>query len=133
MSHQPTITKAFVAVVISLAVKAVHLELIKDLSTAAFIATLRQFVVKCGKPLLTMSDHGTNFIGASRELKELYAFPKRSETQSSIYDHCSLQGIQWCFIPENALHFGGLWEVAVKGLKYHLRRIVGDVRITHLC
>ena len=76
------------------------------------------------------SDHGTNFVGASRELKEMYEFLNLPETQRSIYDHCSTQGIQWRFIPENAPHFGGLWEAAVKSLKYHLRRIVGDVRLT---
>ena len=130
--HQPTVTKAYVAVFVSLAVKAVHLELVTDLSTAAFVATLRRFVARRGKPSLIMSDHGTNFIGAAHELKEMYAFLKRSNTQNSICDHCSSQNIQWRLIPENAPHFGGLWEAAVKSLKYHLRRIVGDVRLTYM-
>ena len=58
-------------------------------------------------------------------------FSRDPDTQNSICDHCSSQNIQWRFIPENAPHFSGLWEAGVKSLKYHLRRIVGDVRLTY--
>ena len=43
---------------------------------------------------------------------------------------CADQGIQWNFAAEHVPHFGGLWEAAVKSLKRHFRRIVGDVRLT---
>ena len=33
------------------------------------------------------------------------------------------------FAPEKAPHFGGLCEAAVKSLKRHFRRIVGDARL----
>ena len=46
-------------------------------------------------------------------------------------DHCSNQGIQWRFTPEHAPHFGGLWEAAVKSFKTHLRRIVGEAKLTY--
>ena len=48
--------------------KAVHLELVSDLTSDAFVATLRRFVAYRGKPTLIWSDHGSNFVGASREL-----------------------------------------------------------------
>ena len=41
---KPTIVKAYVCVFVSLSVKAVHLEPVSDLTTEAFIATLRRFV-----------------------------------------------------------------------------------------
>ena len=72
--RKPTLVKAYVAVFVSLSVKAVHLELVSDLTTAAFIAALRCFIARCGKPFLIWSDHGTNFVGAARELKELFEF-----------------------------------------------------------
>ena len=45
---------------VSLSVKAVHLEL--DLTTEAFIACLRRFVARRGKPSLILSDHGQTFL-----------------------------------------------------------------------
>lgn len=54
---------------------------------------------------------------------------KESQTNQAIADICSTQGIQWDFIPEHAPHFGGLWESAIKSLKTHLCRIVGNSRL----
>ena len=69
--RKPTIVKAYVSVFVSLTVKAVHLELVSALTTDAFIGCLRHFISRCGKPSLIWSDHGSNFIGAGREIKEL--------------------------------------------------------------
>ena len=127
--RRPTITKAYVCVFVSLSVQAVHLELVSSLSTEAFIACLRRFISRRGKPVLIWSDHGSNFVGASRELKEMINFLEDQATQKCISEFCSKQGIQWKFIPERAPHFGGLWEAAVKSMKTHLRRIVGTVNL----
>ena len=128
--RKPTIVKAYACVFVSLSVKAVHLELVSDLTSEAFIACLRRFVARRGKPSLILSDHGTNFVGADRELKEFVEFLKHQKTQGVISDFCSTQHIQWKFIPEHAPHFGGLWEAAVKSMKTHLKRIVASVKLT---
>ena len=72
--RKPTIVKAYACLFVSLSVKAIHIELVSDLTTAAFIACLRRFVARRGKPTLLWSDNGTNFVGASRELNELFEF-----------------------------------------------------------
>ena len=128
--RKPTILKAYVCVFVSLTVKAVHLELVSDLTTEAFLAALRRFVARRGMPSLLWSDHGSNFVGAVPELKELSSFLQRQITQGVISDFCSTRNIVWKFIPEHAPHFGGLWEAAVKSTKYHLKRIVGTVKLT---
>ena len=129
--RKPILMKAYVCVFVSFSVKAVHIELVSDLTSEAFIAALRRFVARRGKPSTIWSDNGTNFIGAARELRELYKFLREQETQRVISDYCTTQGINWKFIPEGAPHFGGLWEAAVKSLKKHLRKIVGNVRLTY--
>ena len=118
--RRPTITKAYIAVFVSLSVKAVHLELVSDLTTEAFLACLIRFVSRRGKPTTMWSDHGTNFVGANRQLNDLYAFLRRRETEASIMSFCGGEGIDWSFIQERAPHFGGLWEAAVKSTKRHL-------------
>ena len=111
-------------------VKAVHLELVSDLTTEAFIAALRRFISRRGYPSLIWSDHGTNFVGANRELKELSKFLCSQQAQGTISEFCNGKNIEWKFIPEKAPHFGGIWESAVKSAKLHLSRVVGSVKLT---
>jgi len=124
-----TILKSYVCVFVSMSVKAVHLELVSDLSTESFIACLRRFIASRGKPASIWSDHGTNFVGANRVLKELYTFLLSKKAADTVCDFCSVQGIDWHFIPERAPHFGGLWEAAVKSFKTHFRRVVGNFKL----
>ena len=126
--RKPTIVKTYVAVFVSLSVKAVHLEAVSDLSKDAFLACLRQFIARRGKPVLIWSDHGMNFVGAARLLSELHRFLRKQDTEEAVTRFCMSQGITWDFIPERAPHFGGLWEAAVKSMKKHLTRIVGNVK-----
>ena len=51
--------------------------MVSDLTTEAFIATLRRFIARRSRPSFIWSDHGTNFVGAARELKELTEFLER--------------------------------------------------------
>ena len=129
-SRKPTLVKSYVCIFVSLSVKAVHLELVSDLTTDAFVAALRRFIARRGKPSLIWSDHGTNFVGAARELKEFINFFQNQKTQGSISEFCAIQNITWQFIPERTPHFGRLWEVAVKRMKTHLTRVVGETKLT---
>ena len=65
MVRKPVIVKAYVCVFVSLSVKAVHLEAVSDLTSEAFLATLRRFIAHRGYPSLIWSDNGTNFVGAN--------------------------------------------------------------------
>ena len=115
-----------VCIFVSLSVKAVHLELVSDLTTDAFVAYLR----RRGKPTLIWSYHGTNFGGAAREIKELTEYLRNQKTQKAISEFCSVQHIQWKFTPEQAPHFGRIWEAAVRSMKTHFRRVVAEIKLT---
>lgn len=65
--------KSCVCVFVSMSMKAVHLELVSDLSTELFLACLQRFIARRGKPSSIKSNHGTNFVGKQHVLKELYA------------------------------------------------------------
>ena len=76
------------------------------------------------------SDHGSNFVGARKDIKDFYDFLKDQEVQERVSQFCSLQHIEWNFIPEKEPNFRGLWESAEKSMKYHLKRITAK-RILH--
>ena len=115
-------------VFVSLSVKAVHLELLSDLSSDAFISTLPRFIAQRGKPTLIWSDNGTNFVGAHTELKQFADFLENQKRVIS--EFCTCQRTQWKFIPERSPHFGGLWESTMKSMKYYLKRVTANVKLT---
>ncbi|XP_075156307.1 uncharacterized protein LOC142229613 [Haematobia irritans] len=51
--------------------RAVHLELVSDLSTSAFIGTLKRFIARRGYCQNIYSDNATNFVGAKNQLLKL--------------------------------------------------------------
>lgn len=123
------VSKAYISVFVCFATKAIHLELVSDLTTEAFLAALRRFVSRRGKPCKMHSDNGTNFVGASAELKRLAAF--FNQNGSALTEILENEGISWCFIPPRGPHFGGLWEAGVKSAKSHLLRVAGNAILTY--
>jgi transposase InsO family protein len=110
--------------------KAIHIELVTSLSTEAFLAALRRFATRRGKPHTIYSDNGTNFQGAAHQLHELHTMLHSPSQMASIQDHLASEGCTWKFTPQ-APHQGGLWEAAVKSMKHHLRRILGSTIATY--
>lgn len=122
--------KAYVSIFVCFATKAVHIEIVSDLTSDAFLGALKRFVSLRGKPACIYSDNGTVFVGAQRQLKEFYQFFKSEQLQIDVKDFLRDHGTTWNFILPHAPHFGGLWEAAVKSTKYHLYRIVGKAHLT---
>ncbi|XP_025270835.1 uncharacterized protein LOC112639871 [Camponotus floridanus] len=120
--------KAFVAVFVCLASRAVHLEVVSDYTAEAFLAALRRFVSRRGICRSLRSDCGTTFVGADSQLTAL--FTAGTPENHRIIDSLASERIEWRFNPPSAPHFGGIWEAAVKSLKHHLRRVIGDAKLT---
>ncbi|XP_058827787.1 uncharacterized protein LOC131687709 [Topomyia yanbarensis] len=123
--------KAFIAVFICFATKAVHLELVCDLSTDAFVAALRRFIARRGNPAEIHSDNGTNFQGAKNVLTALHTMLNNKKDQEKIANECTSRRIEWKFIPPRAPNFGGLWEAAVKTAKSSLTKTLGNCKLSY--
>ncbi|XP_062714757.1 uncharacterized protein LOC134291264 [Aedes albopictus] len=121
-----TTVKGYVAVFVCMVTRAVHLELVSDMTTSAFIAALQRFVSRRGIVHQLHSDNGTNFRGAHHELNQLYQAFQQEQESNQIASFCTTKGIEWQFIPADAPEFGGIWEAAVKSMKSHLKRVVGN-------
>lgn len=120
--------KGYVCVFVCLVTRGVHLEVVLDLTSQAFLSAFRRFTARRGLCCELLSDNGTNFQGASAELRRL--FNADSGFHREVFETVAAQGVSWRFIPPRAPHFGGLWEAAVKSFKRHLRRVLGDSTLT---
>ena len=67
--------KVYVAVYVCMSTKAVHLEVVNDLTTEAFIASLKRLFSRRRKAKSIHLDNATNFVGLNRELKQFYEIP----------------------------------------------------------
>lgn len=123
-SRKPMIHKGYVCIFICMSTKAIDLQLVSDLTSKEFINALKRFISRRGKCLQMFSDNGSNFLGASNELKAVYSLFQNNK--QALSDFASVEGFEWHFIPPASGHWGGVWESAVKNLKYHLKRVLGN-------
>lgn len=120
--------KGYIAIFVCLSTKAVHLELVGDLSAETFIAALRRFMARRGPVSHMYSDNATNFVGTANYLyKEMLDITQSDDFQNTLTNI----GTQWHFIPPSSPHFGGIWEAGVKSMKHHLRRVIGEQTLTY--
>lgn len=124
-----SLTKIFVCIFVCLVTKAVHLEIVSDLTSEALIATLKRFIARRGKCSKIFSDNGTNFVGANRELQRLFKLVLNQDEKLTKF--LTGENLEWEFIPPRAPNFGGLWEAGVKSFKYYLKRTVSHSNLTY--
>lgn len=120
--------KCYIAIFICMATKAIHIELVSDLTTDKFLASLHRFVSRRGACNNLYSDNGKNFVGAARKLSEFQNFLR--ENEKIIEKELAKNEICWHFIPAYSPNFGGIWESAVKSMKYHMKRSIGQTVLT---
>ena len=110
-----------------MAVKALHIEPVSDLTSDAFLVAYNRFVTRKGAGSVIQSDNATNFKGAVAEIESL---SKATSTMfREIGSAIAIQGTTWEFIPLRAPHFGDLCGL-IRSFKHHLRRVIGDTHLT---
>ncbi|XP_062537800.1 uncharacterized protein LOC134206127 [Armigeres subalbatus] len=118
--------KCFVTVFVCLVEKAIHVKLVADLTTEAFLAALKRFFARRGRPVLIMCDNAKNFVGAKRELRRLLNLFEQEHFQNSVACNAAAEGVEFKFIPARSPNFSGLWEAAVKSFKTTFKKIMGS-------
>ena len=78
-----------------LASRAIHIEVIEEITTSSFINSLRRFIALRGPVKQIRSDRGTNFVGAVRELGLNSVF----DETGPVDEFLSEQGCTWIFNP----------------------------------
>lgn len=123
-------TKGYIAVFVCFATKAIHLELVSDLSSAAFMAAFKRMCARRGTPKHMYSDNGTNFIGAAKTLTQEYKQALKLYVDNAFLNDIAELGIKWHFNAPSWPSGGGLWEAAVASMKKHLKKVIGHQILT---
>ncbi|UYV61907.1 hypothetical protein LAZ67_1007032 [Cordylochernes scorpioides] len=113
LKRSKVIFKFYIVLFVCFTTKAIHLEISSDLTAEAFLAALKRFISRRGRPTEIYLDNATNFKGASNILKERWKLFKAANIQ----DFSAIESINWHFIPPSAPNFGGLWEAGIKSVK----------------
>jgi ribonuclease HI len=93
--------------------RAIHLEVAKSLETDAFINALRRFTSRRGNIMELWSDNGTNFVGASNDLKQAL----REMDPVAVGQWATKQAFIWHFNPPSGSHMGGVWERTIRTIR----------------
>jgi len=118
--------KRYLCLFTCLTSRAIHLEMAYGLDTDSFLKEFYHMANPRGLPEEMISENGTNFIGAVRELKELI----EQLDQDKIEKSAANKGIKWSFNPPGAPHFGGVHETMIKSAKRPTYAILGTADVT---
>lgn len=122
-------SKGYIALFICMVTKAIHIELVSDLSSASFIAALRRMAARRGSPKHIYSDNGTNFVGTNKILQEEQQQLEQIYNDS-FYREIAEMSIEWHWNCPSWPSAGGIWERSIRSLKQHLKRVIGDQALT---
>ncbi|KAL7874936.1 hypothetical protein SRHO_G00059060 [Serrasalmus rhombeus] len=96
--------------------RAVHIELLEEMTTDFFIIALRAFIAIRGNVRQLRCDQGTNFVGARREFIE--ALKEMDQERLKIL------GCEFFMNPPSASHMGGAWERQIRIIRSVLTSIL---------
>ncbi len=118
--------KRYLCLFTCLSTRAVHLEIAFGLDTDSFLNAFYRMVSRRGLPDEMLSDNGTNFKSADKELKYLVT----QLDENRITESAANKGIKWRFNPPLAPHFGGVHETMIKAAKKSINAILGNADVT---
>ncbi|XP_027138459.1 uncharacterized protein LOC113746562 [Larimichthys crocea] len=130
---QRTKMKVWGVVFSCMASRAVHADIVEDLSTEGFLKAYQRFTALRGHPRKLWSDQGTNFVGARPVLQELYEFLS-SVDKDQIQKKAAAGGTDWTWVfhPADSPHRNGAAEAAVHVLKRALSSVGEGGNLTTL-
>lgn len=121
-------TKGYIAVFVCLVTKAIHIEVVSDLTSVAFIAAYKRFTGRRGICTDIYSDNATNYVGAAA----IFSKTEREKGfNNDVISTLATMGTKWHFSPPLSPHFNGLAESAIRSVKHHVRRIINDATLTY--
>lgn len=100
--------------------RAIHIEMLDDLTTDCFINGLRCFIAIRGTVTSLHSDQGTNFVGAENTFQKAL----KEVDIDRVQDFLTSKQCEFVFTTPTASHTGGIWERQIRTVKSILEAIV---------
>ena len=100
------------------ATRAVHLDLVTDMTADTFVRSFRRFVARRGMPSRVISDNGKTFKSASKLIKQILESPEAQKYFSQL-------NVEWQFNLEKAPWWGSIFEHMIKSAKRCLKKSNG--------
>ena len=104
--------KCYIAVFTCASSRALHLELVPDLTTDSFVRAFKGFMGRRGIPNIIVSDNGTTL------------------HDGKVKNLALLKNISWQFNVPTASWCGGFFEICVKLLKRSLKKVIGNAKLS---
>lgn len=117
--------KMYICLLTCAVTRAVHLELVWDLTTESFVNAFRRFLTAHGICKTIYSDNAKTFQKAEKDLKFYLELMKGKAFQNLLTE----QNIQWNYILECSPWWGGFYERMMKTIKQPLKKILGKSRV----
>ena len=121
--HNSIETKVYICLFTCATSRAIHLEVVMDLSVETFLLAFRRFASRRSLPKIVVSDNASTYMAAAEELQQLL----HSEHMIEVLGR---RGVQWRFIPKRAPWYGGWWERLIGLTKMSLKKVLGRSRVT---
>ena len=103
--------------------RAVHLEIMQNMSAEQFIMALRRFISRRGKPNLILSDNAKTFQKSKEILQELFE-------NKEVKKYLTVSRIKWTNILSKAPWHGSIYERLIKSVKRSLKKILRNASVT---
>ena len=115
--------KVYVLLFTCATTRAVHLELVDNMTCEAFLRAFRRFINRRSVPSVIYSDNAPTFVKANHYLKKVM-------NEHLTKNFFLQQKIRWKFIPSRAPWYGGFWERLVGITKTTLKKTIGNSLIS---
>ena len=121
--------KVWVCLFTCVAVRAIHLELVEDLTAEQFLQSLRRFIARRGTPKEIILDNAAQFKLTKSTVDLAW---EKIITDPTVHSYVAEQRIKWKFIVELSPWMGGFYERLVGSSKMSLRKSIGKKCLTSM-
>ena len=114
--------KSYIALFSCFVTRAIHLELVENLSAPCFLRCFRRFTARRGTPNLVVSINAKTFKTTAKKLRKIL-------NEKVVQDEMRTNNIDWRFNLERSPWWGGMFERMVGSVKRSLRKVIGSARL----